>query len=138
MSELSVPLSVPTEIGSVLIHSSVFDFQDERIEDGNFLYKWSVPMWMVSGAALLLFTSSRSQMWKKDALQMRVELQRQKAVLPFALSLLNEREILTKVQKLLEEDLGRLKGSGSGRSKNEVILSPNESGNSAILSMKNS
>mmetsp|Transcript_38473 Transcript_38473/g.69344 ORF Transcript_38473/g.69344 Transcript_38473/m.69344 type:complete len:403 (+) Transcript_38473:163-1371(+) len=92
---------------------------------GNFLCKWSQLLPCVSRwrdglgacsfnamhlipALMILMTlvslsSWRSHEWKNEALRLREELQKQKALLPITLSLLKERESLVKKQKLLEQ-----------------------------------
>jgi len=78
-------------------------------------------------------------MWKNEALRLREELQKQRSLLPIALSLLKERESLIKKQKLLEQEVIELSqvGDGPGKYNFEGIFPPEQSDDEAFLSFKN-
>lgn len=93
---------------------------------------------LVMFATLISVASWRSHMWKSEVLRLSEDLRMQKSLIPLTISLLKEREALLKKQKLLEEEIERVKKMNDQQgSDHHDIFSPDKSDDGAILSVKN-
>jgi len=93
-----------------------------------------VLMTLVSVAS---WRSHTHNIWKNEVLRLREDVQKQKTLLPFTLSLLKEREALLRKQKLLEDAIETAKMNDSKGSNYEHIFPSGESDDDAVLSINN-